>query len=133
MKIMHLKVYLSALVLCSRTFRARRWELQQIRQHFYWHHLNFPPILDIGHVEAVALRCSVKRLFLKISQNSQENTCVRVSFLIKLQAWGLINFNKKKTLAQVFFCEFCKISKNTFLIEQEHLRWLLLGMEICYF
>ena len=27
-------------------------------------------------------------MFLKLSQNSQENTCVRVSFLIKLQAWG---------------------------------------------
>ena len=34
-------------------------------------------------------RCSVKMLnkvFLEISQNSQENTCARVSFLIKLQA-----------------------------------------------
>ena len=28
--------------------------------------------------------------FLKISQNSQENTCARVSFLIKLQAEGSI-------------------------------------------
>ena len=28
---------------------------------------------------------SVKRLFLKIFQNSQENTCARVSFLVKLQ------------------------------------------------
>ena len=32
--------------------------------------------------EAVAWRCSIKMVFLKISQNSQENTCVRVSFLI---------------------------------------------------
>ena len=29
---------------------------------------------------------SCKKVFLKISQNSQENTCARVSFLIKLQA-----------------------------------------------
>ena len=30
--------------------------------------------------------------------------------------WGLTcNFIKKETLAQVFFCEFCEISKNTFL------------------
>ena len=28
-------------------------------------------------------RCSIKKMFLKISQNSQENTCARVSFLIK--------------------------------------------------
>ena len=30
--------------------------------------------------EAVAQRCSVKKMFLEILQNSQENTCVRVSF-----------------------------------------------------
>ena len=29
-------------------------------------------------------RCSVNKAFLKISQNLQENTCARVSFLIKL-------------------------------------------------
>ena len=39
--------------------------------------------------EAVDRKYSVKNLFLEISQNSQENTCARVSFLIKLQAWGL--------------------------------------------
>ena len=37
----------------------------------------------------VAQRCSVKNVFLKIWQNSQENICVGVSFLIKLQAEGL--------------------------------------------
>ena len=31
-------------------------------------------------------RLSVKKVFSKISQNSQENTCARASFLIKLQA-----------------------------------------------
>ena len=36
--------------------------------------------------EAVAQRCSVKKVFIEISQQSQENTCARVSFLIKLQA-----------------------------------------------
>ena len=55
-------------------------------------------------------------MFLEISQNSQENTCTRVSFLIKLQA-EVCNFIKEETLAQVFFCEFCKISKNIFFIE----------------
>ena len=39
-------------------------------------------------------------------------------------AGGSCNFIKKETLAQVFSCEFCEISKNTFFIE--HLRWLLL-------
>ena len=39
--------------------------------------------------EAVVQRCSVKKVFLEISQNSQENTCTRVSFLVKLQDSGL--------------------------------------------
>ena len=30
-----------------------------------------------------------QKVFLEISQNSQENTSVRESFLIKLQTWGL--------------------------------------------
>ena len=34
-------------------------------------------------------KCSIEKVFLKISQNSQENTCVRASFLTKLQALGL--------------------------------------------
>ena len=63
--------------------------------------------------EAVARRCSVKKVFSEISKNSQENTCARVSFLIKLQAEAC-NFIKRETLGQVFSCEFCKISKNTF-------------------
>ena len=56
-------------------------------------------------------RSSHPEVFLKTSQNSQENTCVRVSFLIKLQA---CNFFKKETLAQVFYCELCEIFKSTF-------------------
>ena len=31
-------------------------------------------------------RCSIKKVILETSQNSQENTCARVSLLIKLQA-----------------------------------------------
>ena len=49
-------------------------------------------------------------VFLEVSQNSQENTCARVSFLIKLQACNNI---EKQTLSQVFSSEFCEISKNT--------------------
>ena len=48
-------------------------------------------------------------MFLEISQNSQENTCSRVFFLI--------NFIKKETLAQVISCGFCEIYKNIFFIE----------------
>ena len=57
--------------------------------------------------EAVVQRCSVKMVFLEISQDSQENTCARDS--------DLINFIKKESLAQVFSSEFCEIFRNTFL------------------
>ena len=40
-------------------------------------------------LEAAARKCFVTKVFLKFSQNSQENTCANVSFLMKLQAWGL--------------------------------------------
>ena len=66
-----------------------------------------------GKKVAVAQRSSVKKLLLKISQNPQENTCTRGSFLAKLQVEAC-NFIKKETLAQVFFCEFCEIFKKTF-------------------
>ena len=45
-------------------------------------------------LETGARRCSVKKMFLKIVQNSQENTCARASFLIILQAWGLWLYQK---------------------------------------
>ena len=64
---------------------------------------------------AVSHRCSVEKVFLKISQNSQENTCTRVPFLVKLQAPpATYNFIKKETLTQVFSCKFCEIFKNMF-------------------
>ena len=49
-----------------------------------------------------------KRALLKISQNSQEKTCVGVSFLI--------NFIKKETPTQIFSCEFCEIFKNALFL-----------------
>ena len=55
-------------------------------------------------------------MFLETSQNSQENTCARVSFLIKLQAEAC-TFIKNETLAQMVSYEFCKISKNNFFTE----------------
>ena len=75
-------------------------------------------------VEAVAQMCSAKKVFLEISQYSQKNTCAGVSFLIKLQASGLWNLLKTKTLAQVLPVNFAKFLRTPFFIE--HLRWLLL-------
>ena len=69
--------------------------------------------------EAVAQRCFMEKVFLETSQNSQENTSAKVSFLIKLQAWGL-NFEFW------ILVNFVEISKNTFFTG--HLWWLLLAL-----
>ena len=60
--------------------------------------------------EAFVWRCSGKNVFLKISQNSQENTCARVSFLtscrpqstIVIEGFATFFFFKKthKTIKQ---------------------------------
>ena len=73
---------------------------------------NFTMSFAIQKSNRLEVFCKI--VFLKILQNSQENTCTRVSFLITLQA-SECNFNKKGTLAQaVSSCEFCKIFKKTF-------------------
>ena len=74
-------------------------------------------------VEAVVQRCSVKKVFLEISQNSQENTCGRVSFLTK-RIWNKcfpVNFMKfPRTL---FFTEHLWVtaSKIKALFIQDHI------------
>ena len=61
---------------------------------------------------------------LKVSQNSRENACARVSFLKKLQAQSC-NFIKKEALAQVFFWwTLWNFWEDLFM---KHLRWLLLS------
>ena len=52
-------------------------------------------------------QCSVKKVLLQISQNSQGKICAVAG--LRPQA-----FLKKETLAQVFSCKFCEISKNIF-------------------
>ena len=92
-------------------------------------------LLILTVVVSLITRCSpellCKKVILEISRNSQENTCARDSFLIKLQVSGLkTNFIKKESLSQVFSCEFWEILE----IPKEHLfyrtlRWLLLFNE----
>ena len=89
---------------------------------FFIAHRNFEA-LTTQTSEAVIPRCSVEKVFLEISQNSQENTCAIVSFLIKLQA-SACNVIKKETMARVFSCEFCEIPKKTF--SYRTLRWMFL-------
>ena len=61
--------------------------------------------------KAVVQSCYVKKLFLEISQNSQESTSIRDSAQVLDLA---CNFIKKESLAQVFSCKFWEISKNNF-------------------
>ena len=73
--------------------------------------------------EAVVQSCSVKKVFLKISENSQKKTCVTVSFLIKLQAAPAASL-KKRLWYRCFLVNFPKFLRTAFFTE--HFRWLLL-------
>ena len=77
------------------------------------------------YAEAVAQKSSVKKLLLKISQNSRKSTCARVSLLIKLQAWPA-TLLKKSLWHRYFPVNFAKILRTPFL--KKHLRWLLLSV-----
>ena len=79
------------------------------------------PALIMLFTEAVAQRGSVKKIFLEITQNSQENTCSRVSFLIR--PWPATLF-KKRLWHRCFPVNFAKFLRAAFL--KENLRWLLL-------
>ena len=72
----------------------------------------------------------------KVSKKNNHNCviiivfpCLKLCLLIKYQKFGrpqACNFIKKETVAQVFSCEFCEISKNTF--STEHLRTTASGI-----
>ena len=88
------------------------------------------------YIEAVIRGVLLKKVFLEISQNSQENSCARVSFLIKLQA-SISNFFQKQTLVQLFSFELCGISpflqyttatvfvQDVFKVLSKHLLWCI--------
>ena len=62
----------------------------------------------ISHSQKQSPVVFIKKVFLKISQNSQENSCIRVLLV------SVCNFIKKDTQTQVFSCKFYEISKNSF-------------------
>ena len=53
------------------------------------------PVAKFKKTDATTRGVLYKKVFLKILQNSQENTCTRVSFFIKLQALGLQLYQKR--------------------------------------
>ena len=77
----------------------KSWQSSLIRLHSisFIEFANF----NSNGVEAVVHRCSSKQMFLKISQFTQENTCVGVSFnkVAGLMAW---NFIKKDSNTGIF-------------------------------
>ena len=74
----------------------------------------------LQNAEALAQKCSAKKVFLKISQNSQETNCARAPFLTKMQAEACIF-----TYWHLRFPgNFENYLSAAFLIE--YLRWLLL-------
>ena len=72
----------------------------------------------------VFCRKGVVRNFAKFTG---KHLCQSLFFIKVASACNLI---KKETLAQVFSCAFCEISKNTFFTE--HFQWLLLYEDRCY-
>ena len=74
-------------------------------------------LLDTSSQKILDTSCSVKKFFLKNLQNSQENTCSRVSFLVKLQA-----LLKKRLWHRCFSVTFAKVLETPFCIE--YLWWL---------
>ena len=59
--------------------------------------------------------CSLKKVFLKILEKSQESTCVGVYFFIKLQAYGLQIYWKRDSDTVVLLLNLAKILRTPFL------------------
>ena len=77
------------------------------------------------YTEAVGQRCSEKMLFLKISQNSQENTCARVPFL-KKRLW----YNCFPFFTEHLWWLFLSMTSS---ITKSYLNWLSKKTESCRF
>ena len=72
-------------------------------------HVLMPKKRSSSRIEKQPLKVFLTKMLLNFFQNSQERTCARASFLIKLSA-KTCNFIKKETLGKAFCYEFCKIS-----------------------
>ena len=75
------------------------------------------------------LRRSRLEVFLKISQNSQENTCARAS-VNKVTGLRSATLLKKRPWHMCFPVNFAKFLRTPFLTD--HLRWLLLFVVLLY-
>ena len=72
--------------------------------------------LNEGHPKAAVRRCSSKYVFLKLSQYSWENICLKSLFNKVSRLLGLKHF-QKETPTQVLSREYCETFKNSFFTE----------------
>ena len=97
--------------LCLKVFSLKMFLLCSYllwKRTVHWGIEYFKISLERSNRPNVFCKKGVLRNFVKL----KENTCARVSFLIKLQSLAC-NYLKRKTLTQVFSCELCEISKNS--------------------
>ena len=80
------------------------------------------------NAEPVVRRSSVKKLFLEVSQNSQEKTPVSESFFNKVASLRTATLFKKRLWHRCFPVNFAIFLRTPFLTEQ--LRWLLLKLSL---
>ena len=69
--------------------------------------------------------CSVKKVLLEMLQNSQENTCARVSFFNKVAGLRHVTLSKKRLWHRCSPVNFAKFLTTPYFLT-EHLQWLLL-------
>ena len=83
-------------------------------------------LLKNNITNAVSWRCSIKKVLLEISQNSQENNCAKVPFFNKVAGLNLHLYKKNRLWHRCFPVNFA-----TFLTYflTEHLWWLLLTVK----
>ena len=81
-------------------------------------------------LEAAFRRCSIKKVFLKISQNSQENNCARLaraSFLNEVAGLRPAILLKMRIWHRCFSATFARFLRRPFF--KEHIWWLLLYLK----
>ena len=108
-----------------------RYEGKQSNRTRNMKHVNFVP-KDVQRIlssrKSILNRKScTRKLFLKILQYSQEDTCVGISYSIKIQAFRAPVLLKRDSNTGVFY-EHWEIFKNTYF--EEHLRRLLLRFSL---
>ena len=121
---LHVDVVWWTEVLQVEAIKMSRRVIRILLLSFFSHLILNPLGILLRYPEAVVRKCSVKRVFLNISQNTEENNCAGISFSTKLQA----NYCRKEIAAHVFLYKICEIFKNVFF--KEHLRTIDSGYDV---